>query len=78
MSPTHSRILVNDLVIADRNAGSFGPRIDMNMMSLLGALERTESQWRALIGQVPGLHVERIWKASEDNESVIEIQRLAE
>lgn len=72
MTPEHSKILVNDLIIADLDRNMYGPRMDINMMVMLGALERTESQWRKLIGEA-GLHVDKIWKESEENLSVIEI-----
>lgn len=43
----------------------------LQMMILFGAMERTEKQWRKLLGSV-GLTIEKIWTAKEDDESIIE------
>lgn len=46
--------------------------MDINMLTLLSGMERTEKQWRALIDQ-GGLNVIDIWRPEGDTEAIIEI-----
>ena len=43
----------------------------LQMMVIGGAMERTEKQWRKLLGSV-GLTIEKIWAAKQDDQSIIE------
>lgn len=71
MTPGYSKILINELVIPDENAGTFMTRSDFTMMTLLSAMERSETQWRDLLGFV-GLKVIEIWTAELESERIIE------
>ena len=71
MTPGYSKILINELVIPDENAGTFMIRSDFTMMTLLSAMERSETQWRELLGFV-GLKVIEIWTAELESERTIE------
>jgi hypothetical protein len=41
-------------------------------MASLSGKERTEGEWRTLIGQVEGLRVDKIWELETQAESLIE------
>jgi demethylsterigmatocystin 6-O-methyltransferase len=47
-----SKILVDDIVMPGKDAHWYAVGLDMLMMSLLGARERTEKQWNALFESV--------------------------
>jgi hypothetical protein len=71
MKPGYSKVLVNELLISDRAPTALAMRSDMMVMALAGGMERTERQWRSLLGSV-GLHVDRIYTADPDTRSIIE------
>lgn len=71
MKPGYSKILINDFCIADKNASAFSMRCDLMVMSLAGAVERTEKQWHQLLDKA-GLKVDRIWTAEPESQSLIE------
>ena len=49
----------------------FAMQTDINMMSIVAGIERTEEQWHQLLGSV-GLRIVRIWTEEPDSESIIE------
>jgi hypothetical protein len=65
-----SKILVNELVLPDENCERRMALNDLVMMSF-GGMERTESQWKALLQEV-GLDIRNIWRKEGENLSVIE------
>ena len=71
MTPAYSKILINELVIPDENASLFTTRSDINMMAMLASMERSEQQWRELLGGV-GLRIVEIWTKEIDSERIIE------
>ena len=71
MTPGYSKILINELVIPDENASTFMTRSDFSMMALVSAMERSEAQWRELLGSV-GLKITDIWTAELESERIIE------
>ena len=72
MIPGYSKILINDLVVTDQKEGLFMTRSDMNMLALLGSMERSAKQWHELIEGV-GLVLVKIWTKEARYESVIEV-----
>ena len=72
MKPGYSKILINEMVIPDQGAGTIPCGIDMLMMAVFAAKERTESDWRHIIG-LAGLEVVKIWTLHEGSESIIEV-----
>jgi demethylsterigmatocystin 6-O-methyltransferase len=46
-----SVLLIDDIVIPDQGAHWQATQIDIVMMGMLAALERTETQWRKLLGE---------------------------
>jgi hypothetical protein len=76
MKPGYSRILVNEFVIPEMNAGYMDTGLDILMMAVHGAQERREREWRELIDQVEGLRLKKIWLIEGEGESIIEIERV--
>jgi hypothetical protein len=60
MKPGYSRLLINDWVIPDRGAALYPALLDINMMVLFSGMERSESQWRALL-ESEGFEVVKFW-----------------
>ena len=77
MIPDYSKILINDLVVTQQKEGLFMTRSDMNMLALLGSMERSEKQWHELIRKA-GLDLVKIWTKEARYESVIEVRLKSE
>ncbi|KAL2068852.1 hypothetical protein VTL71DRAFT_15190 [Oculimacula yallundae] len=73
LRPGYSKIVLNELVIPDQNAGWFETSVDVLMMHVHSAQERREREWRELIGRVDGLKIVKIWDVEGAVEKVIEI-----
>lgn len=71
MKPGYSKLVINDVVLPEKGAGVFPTQSDINMLSLLAAMGRTEAQWRALLER-GGLKNVKIWHGNP--ESVIEAE----
>ncbi|KAK3714262.1 hypothetical protein LTR37_007848 [Vermiconidia calcicola] len=74
MKPGYSRILLNEIVIPETNAGWFETSVDVLMMAVHGAREGREGEWRALVEGVEGLRVRGIWGVEEAVEKVVEVE----
>lgn len=73
MTPGYSRLLIHECVIADRDPSWYHTSLDLYMMALFSAKERTEREWRGLLASV-GLSVISICTRGEGNLSIIEAQ----
>lgn len=73
MTPAYSKVLIHEMVMPTRGANAFMTHLDLNMMAVLAAMERTEVQWHQLL-ESAGLRIVKIWGAGgdEEAESVIE------
>ena len=73
MKPSSSKILLNESVLPDIDCPSFLAAGDMNMMSIMGGMKRTEGQWEELLRSVD-LHIAKIWQSANlcSKEAVIE------
>lgn len=72
MTPGYSKMIINDIVMPDKGASRFATQSDINMLAMFAAMERSEKQWRELLGSV-GLEISTIWRPREGGpESVIE------
>lgn len=72
MTPGYSKILIFEFILPDVGAPLFPSLLDINMMALLSGMERTETQWKALLGSV-GLEIIKFWKVEDPNtEGLIE------
>ncbi|KAF1357755.1 S-adenosyl-L-methionine-dependent methyltransferase [Lizonia empirigonia] len=58
-----SVLLIHELILPETGTGHFEARMDWHMMNI-GALQRTEGQWRDLVGSV-GLEINGIWWEEE-------------
>ncbi|KAL9596224.1 MAG: hypothetical protein Q9219_005935 [cf. Caloplaca sp. 3 TL-2023] len=71
MVPGYSKILINEFVVPRRNPNSLATSMDLSMMSILSAIERTDQQWRELLSAA-GLKIVNIWSPEGGTESIIE------
>lgn len=71
MTPGYSKLLLNENVLSDVDTPWQQTSLDWTMMAMLVNRERTETQWRELLGPV-GLKINRIWRKDPASESVIE------
>ncbi|GMF67135.1 unnamed protein product [Aspergillus oryzae] len=71
MNAEYSRILIADFVLPDTGAALLQASIDIQMMSIGSGMERSERQWRELLGAA-GLEITGIWSGSPGMESIIE------
>lgn len=58
-----SVVLIHEVILPETDVGHFEAKMDWHLMNL-GALERTEEQWRALAASV-GLEIQGIWWEEE-------------
>ena len=72
----YSKILLNEIVVAEEKASLPATAMDQLMLVLGAMRERTEKQWRDLLGEA-GLKVGRIYTYPGVGESLIEVE-LAE
>ncbi|OTB13234.1 hypothetical protein K445DRAFT_64857 [Daldinia sp. EC12] len=73
MKKGYSKLLVCDVVIPPTGASAYQAGMDLNMMSVVSAYERTEAQWRKLINDA-GYKVIKIWMDPRGYEGVIEAE----
>ena len=73
MRPGYSKILLNEIVLPDRNCPADFAAADINMMSVLSGLERSRSHWIELVESV-GLEIVAVRESpfEEDSEGVVE------
>lgn len=60
MKRGHSILLIQENILPDVGVPSLLALIDIHMMTLFAAMERTEKQWRALLSSV-GFEVVNLW-----------------
>ena len=71
MEKDYSILLINDYVVPETGASVHTSALDIQMMSLLAGIERTESQWMNLLS-LSGLSLKRVWHSGNRFESIIE------
>ncbi|KAL9056574.1 MAG: hypothetical protein Q9162_002857 [Coniocarpon cinnabarinum] len=71
MTPNHSVLLIQDMVLPDTGATWRGSTQDILMMVMPAGLERTEGQWRRLLREA-GLELRTIWRSEVAAEPVLE------
>ena len=71
MQPRYSKILIHEFVVADSNASWQHTALDIYMMALFSMQERTEHEWRELLGSAAPI-VTGIWSKGTGNLSLIE------
>ena len=71
MKTGFSKLLISEFVLADTETALFPASLDLQMMGLHAGMERSEGQWRGLLGEA-GLEVVRVWRRVAGGECVIE------
>lgn len=74
MKPGYTKVLIHDIVVPPTNAEPHTTGIDLTMMSLFGARERTLGDWKRLI-ESADLKFENVYSKPGYRESLIEIVR---
>jgi hypothetical protein len=74
MRPGYSKLLINENVVPTTGAWWEESALDMTMLALLSARERTEADWRELIERKAGLRIVNIWSGGRGVESLIEVE----
>jgi hypothetical protein len=70
---SQSRLLINEMVLADTNETLVRADMDMLMLFLCNGMERTKAHWKKLLQEVePPLRILEIWSTPGDQQSVIE------
>lgn len=64
-------MLIFEWILPDVGAPLYPSLLDINMLSLFSGMERTETQWRALLDSV-GLDIVKVWSIGKDTEGLIE------
>src|ERR1700709_1952373 len=70
LKPGYSKILIHDILIPDVNADWQDTAMDLIMMMVHGAQERTVPQWHQLV-ESAGLKITAIFRADKGTEGLI-------
>ncbi|KAI0514947.1 putative O-methyltransferase [Xylaria bambusicola] len=73
MKRGYSRVLIQDMVLPVVGATAIQSTMDVEMMSLCSAYERTEGMWTKVITDA-GLKIIKIWQDGRGNEGLIEAE----
>jgi hypothetical protein len=73
MEPGYSKLLIHESLVSSVKPLARVTTSDITMMACLGAKERTEAEWRALV-ESAGLKVLNIWRPPHSVESIIEAE----
>ncbi|KAF4614375.1 hypothetical protein G7Y89_g15363 [Cudoniella acicularis] len=73
----YSKVLINEIVVSEENASLAATSMDQLMLVLGAMKERTEGQWREILGKA-GYKVLNIWKYPGVAESLIEAEAEVE
>ncbi|KAJ0370057.1 hypothetical protein COL922a_014339, partial [Colletotrichum nupharicola] len=73
MTPGYSKLFVYDIVLPPTGASISQATMDVNMMSLLSAAERTQGAWEKLLSEA-GFRIVKFWPDPQQYEMVIEAE----
>jgi hypothetical protein len=71
MKPGYSKLLIAEWILPAKDVALYPALLDINMMCLLNGMERTETQWEAMLNEA-GLDIVKFWKADAESEGLIE------
>ncbi|KAI0852879.1 putative O-methyltransferase [Daldinia vernicosa] len=72
MKPGYSKLIIHDVIVPEQGASPFHGMMDLAMMAFNGGLERSERQWRELLGKA-GFDVIKFWPPPQyDGDGIIE------
>ncbi|KAF6231715.1 hypothetical protein HO173_010017 [Letharia columbiana] len=74
MEPGYSKILINDWVLPDTGSPLLPALMDIQMIIVLSGIERTQTQWKELLGSV-GLEIVKFHSLGKEVEGLIEAVR---
>lgn len=75
MKSGYSKLLINEIVIPDEGADRMNTSLDLVMMSVVAAEERTHGNWARLLDQA-GLKIVKLWSFGVGTESVLEVELI--
>lgn len=75
MTPNYSTLLVHDYVVPESHPNPQATSVDLMMIAVLSAIERTESMWRALF-ESAGFRIIKIWNSPLMTMSIIEAEPI--
>ncbi|KAL9617310.1 MAG: hypothetical protein Q9160_007890 [Pyrenula sp. 1 TL-2023] len=71
MTKGYSKILICDMVLPETGCSFFQAALDITMMALHAGMERSKSQWTALLDQA-GLKVVKFWMPPGEGRGIVE------
>ena len=74
MEPGYSKILINEWVLPDTGGALIPALLDIQMLAVRSGMERTQTQWRELLGSV-GLDIVNIYTTGNGMKELIEAVR---
>ena len=72
MKKGYSKLLIVEFVVATENPDRFNTALDIVIISVFGAKERTAEDWQSLVERA-GMKIVGIWSLPGTHESVIEV-----
>lgn len=76
MVKEYSKILIQEVVIPDKEANAITTGLDWVLSCAVPGRERTEMQWRELL-EPEGLAIVKIWSHPQSIESLIEVELVS-
>ena len=73
MVKTYSKLLIYDIILPPTGASISQSTMDVNMMSLLSASERTQGAWEKLLTEY-GFKIIKFWPDPQEYEMIIEAE----
>jgi hypothetical protein len=70
MDQKHSRVVIADMVLPDKEVPSKLATMDLMMMAL-GGMERNENHWKMLL-ESAGLRLVKIWRSDDGTTAALE------
>jgi demethylsterigmatocystin 6-O-methyltransferase len=67
---SESRILIDEMVLPERNAPWRATQLDLAIASCFGAIERSRAEWDALLDEA-GLQILNVWKYTDQLDDCI-------
>ncbi|KAM3498369.1 hypothetical protein MY10362_008310 [Beauveria mimosiformis] len=71
MRPGHSKLLIYEAILPDAGAARAVCELDMCVMVFSGGMERSMSQWMALLSKA-GFEVVKFWQTNADADGIVE------
>ncbi|KAI9725899.1 MAG: hypothetical protein M1834_009462 [Cirrosporium novae-zelandiae] len=73
MKKGYSQLIIEEFVVPETKCPQLPTMWDLEMMSYISAMERTEAEWRELLGAA-GLKVVNVWPSPGDGQSIIQAE----